>query len=273
MTASAHAALDALQIALNSANSQVNQLSDRLQADLGPHSGALTLLSTLRQLEKQLPTLRQRMLNVYQQKAQVVSLCHRQLQQCHDFASRIAPVVDPSLQLHRHTAELVTSFQATTDALSANILPPQEDIDIDPHRVASLEPEATTAETSEAVQPSRNPKPKKKQKEKPKPKSSRTLSPESDSNSGASASFKPIPKASYNRLPRNIKIRAGKLPEVNAFYEKVFTFFNAQDNVPVVSKTLMAAMGEKSMEKFEVLRALAVLTASKRGWQLTCSKS
>ncbi|KAI0564567.1 Spindle and kinetochore-associated protein [Gracilaria domingensis] len=281
MTASANAALDALHVALNSANTQVNQLSDRLQAELGPHSEALELLSTLRKLEKRLPELRQRMLHIYQNKAQLVSLCQRQLDQCHDFASRVAPLVDPSLQLHRHTAELVASFQATTDALSAHIPPPQEKIDLDPDRVASLEsPVVQNSPISE--EPPRNPKQNQKQRPKPKPSQKQKSKPESSqastptfnsSNSSTSDAFQPISKASYNRLPRNIKIRAGKLPEINAFYEKVFTFLHAQDNTPVTSKTLMAAMGEKGLEKFEVLRALAVLTATKKGWQLTYPKS
>lgn len=78
-----------------------------------------------------------------------------------------------------------------------------------------------------------------------------------------------IDKAAFNRLPRNLKIKAGKLAEVNAFYEKVCQAFADRGNGPLPDKQLMNATGESSLDKFDVLRGLSVLRKNKQGWILS----
>ncbi|PXF50029.1 hypothetical protein BWQ96_00189 [Gracilariopsis chorda] len=261
MTASAHAALDALHIALNSADTQLNHLSVRLQSELGHHDTALSLITAVRRLEKQLPALRQRMLTVYDQKAHLVSGCQRQLQECYSFASRIAPVIDPALKPTDYTADLITAFQNASDTLSHHLPPQPHHLDLNFDRHDSGQSDQSNVATTPANQPS-------------KPSSSsRAKTPPSVPKPNTSSHFDPISKAAYNRLPRNIKIRAGRLPAINAFYQKVFDFMHSQKNSPQSDKKLMVALEQQSMDKFEVLRALAVFTCTKKGWQLTSPSS
>lgn len=81
-------------------------------------------------------------------------------------------------------------------------------------------------------------------------------------------SFEPISKAAFNRLPRNIKIKAGKLPDVNSFYEKVCSAFSEKGGGPLSDKQLLQATGESKVEKLDVLRGLSVLRKNKQGWVL-----
>lgn len=81
--------------------------------------------------------------------------------------------------------------------------------------------------------------------------------------------FRPIDKAVFNRLPRNLKVKAGKLPDVNAFYETVWQVFSDKRGGPLTDKQLMNSTGESSLQKFEVLRGLSVLRKGKQGWVLS----
>lgn len=85
-------------------------------------------------------------------------------------------------------------------------------------------------------------------------------------------SVQPISKAVFNRLPRNLKIKAGKLADINQFYEKVVCSFDSASQDVISDKKLMQMTGETSTERFEVLRGLAVLRKTKVGWTLPSPK-
>lgn len=94
----------------------------------------------------------------------------------------------------------------------------------------------------------------------------------SSSQDGSKSNVKPlepISKAVFNRLPRNLKIKAGKLSDVNSFYERVWHVFSDKHGGPLTDKQLMNLTGESSLEKFEVLRGLSMLRKSKQGWVLS----
>lgn len=99
-----------------------------------------------------------------------------------------------------------------------------------------------------------------------------TLSSKSGSNDKSKTlRFEPIGKPTFNRLPRNLKVKAGKLPQVNEFYEEVFNQL-VQHSEGMSSKKLMESMGEESMQRFEILRGLAVLRCADGVWMLSCQK-
>lgn len=100
---------------------------------------------------------------------------------------------------------------------------------------------------------------------------SSSVSPTESHNNSNQPKFEPVSKAVYNRLPRNLKIQAGKLPDINAFYEKVFKFL-VENPGGVSDEKLMRALDETSLTRFEVLRGLAVLRSTKQGWVLACLK-
>lgn len=91
---------------------------------------------------------------------------------------------------------------------------------------------------------------------------------QANSVSPKSKSIEPISKAAFNRLPRNLKIRAGKLSEINKFYETVFHALVDNQVEGLSDNKLMQVTGENTMEKFEVLRGLAVLRCRKQRWSL-----
>lgn len=83
----------------------------------------------------------------------------------------------------------------------------------------------------------------------------------------ASSEFTPVDKAVYNRLPRNLKIKAGKLPEINAFYEKVWRVLHEAGGTMAEDKVLKG-VGESTSARLEVLRGLAVIRHGRDGWSL-----
>lgn len=83
----------------------------------------------------------------------------------------------------------------------------------------------------------------------------------------ASDVFVPVEKNVYNRLPRNLKIRAGKFAEINAFYERVWTVL-VESGKPVPEKLLIEKVGEQDGSRLEVLRGLTVVTLTPQGWAL-----
>lgn len=86
------------------------------------------------------------------------------------------------------------------------------------------------------------------------------------SNSATAKGFQPVEKTKYNRLPRIIKVKGGKLEEVNAFYEKVYNVLSQSS--PMTDKKLMTAVGVDNMDKFDVLRGLNLISNRKDGWRL-----
>lgn len=83
-----------------------------------------------------------------------------------------------------------------------------------------------------------------------------------------SEQFMPVSKTVYNRLPRNLKIRAGKFAEINQFYESVWTAMKECGGGPMKEKMLVQKVGEKDASRLEVLRGLAVLRSGRDGWIL-----
>lgn len=79
--------------------------------------------------------------------------------------------------------------------------------------------------------------------------------------------FVPVDKTVYNRLPRNLKIRAGKFAEINQFYERVWGVLK-ECGGPMKEKLLVQKVGEKDASRLEVLRGLAVIRAGRDGWML-----
>lgn len=110
------------------------------------------------------------------------------------------------------------------------------------------------------------PKQRKQQQRQVKPK------PVSPANAqGGSSGFQPVTKAAFTRLPRNLKIGAGKLEQVNEFYERVY---NALVDIPagLPERELLKATGEEDIKKFDVLRGLSVLRCKKEMWILPVRK-
>lgn len=79
--------------------------------------------------------------------------------------------------------------------------------------------------------------------------------------------FEPISKAVFNRLPRNLKIHAGKLADVNELYERVHKVLCEQGK-GVSGKKLMGLAGLDSMQKLDVLRGLSVVRSKDDLWTL-----
>lgn len=79
--------------------------------------------------------------------------------------------------------------------------------------------------------------------------------------------FEPISKAVFNRLPRNLKIHAGKLADVNELYERVHKVLCEQGK-GISGKKLMGLAGLDSMQKLDVLRGLSVVRAKDDLWTL-----
>lgn len=82
-----------------------------------------------------------------------------------------------------------------------------------------------------------------------------------------SAPFQPVQKSVYNRLPRNLKIKAGKLDEINSFYEKVWNALLTSDGI-LPESGLLASLGESEPTKLKVLQGLTVVRKTKDGWTL-----
>lgn len=85
--------------------------------------------------------------------------------------------------------------------------------------------------------------------------------------SGGGRQFKPVEKADYNRLPRNLKIKAGKLADVNDVYERVFAALVGAKG-PLSDKEMMEKAGVSDIGAIEVLRGLSVVSKGREGWKL-----
>lgn len=83
--------------------------------------------------------------------------------------------------------------------------------------------------------------------------------------------FVPIQKSAFNRLPRNLKSRAGKLEALNELFRKTYDVL-VEKKEPLSDVELIAATGEVSTERFDALRGLSVLKNTARGWELVVPK-
>lgn len=83
----------------------------------------------------------------------------------------------------------------------------------------------------------------------------------------ASSGFEPIKKAAFNRLARNLKLKAGKLANLNELYEKIFNILTEHGS-PLSDAELMEATGETGIERFSALRGLSALRLSDGNWAL-----
>lgn len=76
-----------------------------------------------------------------------------------------------------------------------------------------------------------------------------------------------IPKTEYQRLPRMLKQQA-KLEELNVAYAKAFELLSAH-TAPMPEEELLAAIGEESNKRIDVLRrGFSLLKQSRDGWTL-----
>ncbi len=160
------------------------------------------------------------------------------------------------------------------------------DVDMQPMSEEQESPECVAQEEEEemAVKVEKsNPKPKPKPRAPPtrqkrsveKRGPSATVAKKAGKASGGNSSgvednggFVPIEKSAFNRLPRNLKV--GKLPDINAFYEKVYNVL--KDRGPMEEGELLAAVEETKATKLASLRGLSVLRNGANGWYLAGSK-
>lgn len=299
--ASTTAAINSLQTTLSSTHDSLTSLSSLLEQEFTrqhttqhPCPNPHTILARLQTLQTQLPTLQEDICNIHTEKARVVSLYRSDLARANNLAKKLVPVAAPvgsddagvsaALVLaQRGTDEVLQQYleghekafkRLADDNLAMSFLNDACELLKESDEKPKTAEEGLSDETgvledkpmktAASKTAKANARSSKTQKSKPAeskvegnvqtPKSPKRV-------------FEPIPKSVYNRLPRNLKIRAGKLPDVNAFYEKVFGILEARD-APLHDKELMAALGESSMQRFDVLRGLAVLRCGKQGWQL-----
>lgn len=293
---SADTAVNGLSKAIIEADLQLTNLSTRLQTEFSQNTPSYaqqpnpyTLLKRLSSLQAQLPSLREQLLSNHQQKAQLASLCRSDLADAARFARHVLPVTAPEhsrsvaakrslLQTDETLNNLIASFyRAHGDFLVAkgDAPLPDDDLNLALLRAAADAPRLDMGEDNkgkdngtEENQPSPSDKKAGRKKTTLGDKASKGESKPNPKEVAKSAPiFEPVSKAVYNRLPRNLKVRAGKLPQVNEFYEQVFRLL--VERGPMSDKELMTATGETNMQRFEVLRGLAVLRNGKTGWQLS----
>lgn len=85
-----------------------------------------------------------------------------------------------------------------------------------------------------------------------------------------SSSYEPIKKAAFQRLPRNLKLGAGKLDALNEFYKKSFDVL-IDNNGPMAEGKLLAAVGAKDTKRLLALRGLSVLKMKDGAWELVAT--
>lgn len=281
------------------------------------HLNPFTLLTKLRNLQTQFPTLREELLQLHQQKADLAQLCRSDLAALHRAAVEFLPVAAPTLdhtsatparsQLHQQLAgtlheserklselvgqfllahsKFVTSFPGVAPAVK------EGDLDLELLRIAAVKEQggakilkevnnnngndqgamreikienAVKTEESKLEKRVKSDAGKGKKVNKAQGVGRETKPPPK---SEGDEDFVPVEKAVYNRLPRNLKIKAGKFAEINAFYEQVWGVLREYGK-PMAESMLMRKVGEGDTSRLEVLRGLAVVRAGKDGWML-----
>lgn len=86
-----------------------------------------------------------------------------------------------------------------------------------------------------------------------------------------SSVFQPIQKSAYQRLPRNLKLGAGKLDPLNELYKKTFDVLIEKQG-SMQEAELLKATGEKDAKRLNALRGLSILRNTAAGWELIPSR-
>lgn len=332
-------AIQAIESALHAADADLSSVASRLHDEFrrlyplrDPNSASsaglnpLILLTRLRSLQSALPALRDELLAVHQQKADLAHLCRTQLSNLHTAALTLLPVAAPTLKdtdatparnaLYQQLSATLVQREQELDVLLAHFLKAHaqfvslfpalapsvstDGLDLALLRAAAVnapEQERTLKEvdtnatgprlesSSDKPQPAST-TPRKKQssaalgasaktqalkKRQAQPKLSQMPSDASSMGNEVDEVFEPVDRKVYNRLPRNLKIRAGKIGEINTFYEKVWNVL-MQAGKAVPEKVLVKKVGEEDATRLDVLRGLTVITSTNQGWMLTKHK-
>lgn len=305
--AAAQTAIDTLESYIAHTNTRLVTLANRLKHNFDQDYPAgqpnpLTIITRLRTLQNNLPQIRERLIQIHQHKLQLAAQCRKELAESAKLAAQLLPVAQPD-EAAASRAEM-EERQGEMNEVLATFFKPQPGLDTALHpsitvandavgdlNMALLRAAADAPYRSDAVlterdtnsdeteeQPakpatkSQRPKPgatKKATASKPNSKPTKSKSP---ANKSSSTAFEPVTKAVYNRLPRILKVKAGKLPQINEFYEKVYNAMAEKGGV-MTNVQLKKATGEQDEQRFEVLRGLTVLRKHQNGWQLTCMKT
>lgn len=329
---SSTSAIDTLQSILLSVDGDISSVASRLHDEfrrLYPLRDAtscsssslnpLTLLTRLRTLQSTLPALRDELLSIHQQKADLADLCRTQLADLHTSALAVLPVAAPTLNdkeatparnvLYQQLSSALHEREERLEALLSHFLRAHgqfvslfpalaptfttDDLDLAllraaaanaPEQARALQSIGSNAQDPKGAEsrqstPRAKPVPKggerKDGSKRASGKNRETVRPESRAGSTSSSMaessaadmFVPVDKNVYKRLPRNLKIRAGKFAEINSFYERVWTVL-VESGKPVPEKLLVEKLGEQDGSRLEVLKGLTVLTLMPQGWAL-----
>lgn len=288
---SARAAADQIHEALTFANEHLGRVSARLEKEYArrharspSHTSPYNVLSRIRTLQNELPQLKQDLLQCHNEKRDIVNTIHAQLQTSHQFCEQMRPLISSATQSSQSDA-LTGRLSQLRDQLHlvAQVIPPAI---TNGHKnpASAILSKTSSDEPNECQMPASVPASSAVgegiAQKAANSCSSATVTPKSGDAKGTfkthdkvnETNFQPIGKATFNRLPRNLKIRAGKLTDINQFYESVYRILSNCANGCLSDAKLMDATGEKNLERFQVLRGLAVLRNGKEGWSLAASK-
>lgn len=266
ITAHASSGIDSLHAALTTADTQLSRLAARVQTEFSLHNPQSSanpyhLLHRLRLLQNDIPALVDTLQKLDTQKHDLITDCRTTLQQNTAFARHVLPVAAP------RDDTLVDGLKNATDAVAV-LLSAFPHVSVpEPHVLG----EALVREVVQEQGGVEVPKARGERSETVKSVGGKALGKKQGKKTvvvkSPRSEFAPISKTVYNRLPRNLKIKAGKLPQINDFYQKVFSVLS-DANDAMTDAEIRKATGENDMTKFEVLRGLAVLRHGREGWLL-----
>lgn len=289
-------AVESIHAALTSADAQLTHLSAKLQAEISsnipagvPNPAAVHL--RIRELQSRLQNLRESLLSTHHQKLQLVALCRAHATEAADFANAIQPKQTPEHDALEKSSKKVANVLVTFDdshmrAMATPTNHRKFDLNLALLKANTANVPTFTEETYDTMEESTDHTEKEDasvkertsgeiKKVKSKKGKEKKQGNEKENGSGNSIKkhgeedkvFEPVPKAVFNRLPRNIKIKAGKLTDVNLLYERVFKVLS-EAGKPLSEKDMVKKCGEDDTAKLDVLRGLAVVRYTKQGWQL-----
>ena len=283
-------AVESIHAALTSADAQLTHLSARLQSEIAsnipagtPNPAAVHL--RIRSLQSRLQNLRESLLSTHHQKSQLVTLCRAHVTEAADFANAIQPKHTPhhdALKKSSHKIEnLLTTFDNShMKAMATPINHRNFDLNLALLKATTANVPKFTEENNDKIENStdqiekndvdmkeRTSREVKKVKNKKGNEKENGNTNSLHKHDDQDKAFQPVPKAVFNRLPRNLKIKAGKLNDVNLLYERVFKVLS-QASKPLTEKEMVKKCGEDDTAKLDILRGLAVVRYTKQGWQL-----
>lgn len=244
------------------------------------HVNPMVVITQLRDLQKKFVETRDQLLDVHQKKMELAHLIREDLTELHDMAAKIAPWTGEMTELEkakRKTDKTVEQFIRGHEKVAGWVDVKQVDMAMlnvgivgGGRKVLSevqmkedkVEKEERKDEHNEEKSKNINPEPKSSKASKPK------VVEEEDNKD----KFVGVEKSVYNRLPRNLKIKAGKFADINAFYEKVWTLMSEHGG-EMKEGALKKALGESDASRLDVLRGLTVLRRAKNGWMLVPQKT